>query len=214
MEQTQKIAVIGGTGKSGKYLVKQLLNQRFQIKILVRNPEKLLNQNSFVEVIEGDVKDYEIVRTLIDGCQAIISALGIGIPPSEPTIFSLATKNIIRGMNECNVQRYIALTGLNVDDPFDEKSFKTKSATDWMYANYPKSTADRQLEYRLLSESNIDWTLVRLPLIELTDRIYKTKISIEDCPGEKVSSSDLAKFLIAQVNDNSYIKKAPFIANV
>lgn len=214
MKQTQKIAVIGGKGKSGKYLIKQLLNQGFHIKILVRNPEKLLIQNSFVEVIIGDVEDYEVIKTLIEGCHALISALGMGIPPSEPNIFSLATKNIIRAMNECHVRRYIALTGLNVDAPFDKKCLKTKAATDWMYANYPKSTADRQLEYRLLSESIIDWTLVRLPLIELTDRIYKTKISIEDCPGEKVSSSDLAKFLIAQVTDNSYIKKAPFIANV
>lgn len=33
------IAVIGGTGKSGKFLVKQLLNQGFHINLLLRNPQ-------------------------------------------------------------------------------------------------------------------------------------------------------------------------------
>jgi hypothetical protein len=34
----------------------------------------------------------------------------------------------------------------------------------------PYTTADKQRELELLSESDIDWTLVRLPLIELTDK--------------------------------------------
>ena len=214
MEQTKKIAVIGGTGKSGKYLVKQLLAHGFHIKVLVRNPKRFINQNSFVEVIIGDVNDHEVIKTLTQGCHAAISALGSGIPPGEPNIFSQATQNIIRAMNESGVNRYIVLTGLNVDAPFDKKGPKIKAATNWMYANYPKSTADRQLEYQILSDSNIDWTLVRLPMIELTDERYKTKISLEDCPGDKISATDLAFFLIDQITDISYIRRVPFIANV
>lgn len=214
MEQIKKIAVIGGTGKSGKYLVKHLLNQGFHIKVLIRNPERFQIQSSLVEVIIGNVEDYEDIRTLVEGCHAVISALGLGLPPSEPTIFSLATKNIIRAMNECDVWRYILLTGLNVDAPFDKKGPKTASATDWMYANYPKTTADRQLEYSILSDSNIDWTLVRLPFIEQTDGRDKVSVSLEDCHGDKISATDLAHFLIEQLTDSTYIRKSPFIANV
>ena len=151
---------------------------------------------------------------MICDCDAIISALGLGLPLSEPTIFSLATTNIIKTMNEYGVRRYILLTGLNVDSPFDKKGNKTKSATDWMYANFPKSTADRQLEYQILNASSIDWTLVRLPLIEQTDTTGETKTSLEDCPGDKISATDLANFLIRQLAEKSFIKKAPFIANV
>lgn len=117
-------------------------------------------------------------------------------------------------MHECDVRRYILLTGLNVDAPFDKKGVKTKLATDWMYANFPKSTADRQHEYQILSDTNIDWTLIRLPLIEQTDVRNKIKISLEDCPGDKISATDLAHCLMEQLTDNTYIKKAPFIANV
>ena len=214
MKKIKRIAVIGGTGKSGKYLIKQLLEQAYPIKVLVRNPERFQIKNPLAQVIIGDVNDYEVLKSLICDCDTIISALGLGVPPSEPTIFSLATTNIIKAMNECGVGRYILLTGLNVNTPLDKKGNKTKSATDWMYANFPKPTADRQLEYQVLYASNIDWTLVRLPLIEQTDTTGKIETSLEDCPGDKISATDLANFLIGQLTEKSFIKKAPFIANV
>ena len=41
MEQKIKIAVLGGGGRTGKYLVTQLLSQGYHLKLLLRNPEKL-----------------------------------------------------------------------------------------------------------------------------------------------------------------------------
>ena len=214
MYQNIKIAVIGGTGKSGKYLVKELLQQGFCCIVLVRNPDQYEIKSSLIEVVHGDVKDYEMVRSLVQECNAVISTLGLGQPPSEYTIFSQATTNIIRAMQQYKIQRYILITGLNVDTPSDQKSVVTKSATEWMYTNFPKTTADKQLEYSILVESNIDWTLVRLPLIEQTDARNEVRVSLEDCPGDKISATDLAYFLVEQLSNNTYIKKSPFIANI
>lgn len=214
MNRTKKIAVIGGTGKSGEYLVTQLLAQEFQIKVLFRNPCNFQITNSLAEVVIGDVTNYSAVKALIEGCQAVISTLGLGIPASEPTIFSQATTNVIHAMNEQNVCRYIVTTGLNVDTPFDNKSPKTQLATDWMRKNFPVSTANKQSEFDILSNSNIDWTLVRLPLIEQTDLTGKIITSLEDCPGEKISATDLADFLIEQLFTDTFVRKSPFIASV
>jgi putative NADH-flavin reductase len=214
MNHKIKIAVIGGTGKSGKYLVKQLINQGFQLKVFVRNPDNFQVTNPLVEVVEGDITDYNSVHTLIKGCQAVISTLGLGVPASEPTIFSQATTHIIQAMQAHNVQRYIVTTGLNVDTPFDMKSSKTAFATDWMKKNYPISTANKQLEFDILNNSDIDWTLVRLPLIEQTEETYQISVSLEDCPGDKISATDLANFLIEQLSNDLFVKKSPFIANV
>lgn len=214
MKSKIKIAVIGGTGKSGKYLVKQLLEQGISFKILLRNPEKFQIESSLVQIIKGDVKDYNSIKTLLDDCPAIISTLGLGQLPSETSIFSQATTNVIRAMKECHVPRYILTTGLNVDTPFDKKGLKTKYATDWMYTHYPKTTADKQIEYNILSASNVNWTLVRLPLIEQTDERGEIQVSLEDCLGDKISATDLAYFLIEQLSADKYVKKAPFIANV
>jgi putative NADH-flavin reductase len=212
MNQKIKIAVIGGTGKSGKYLVTQLFNQGFCFRILLRDPAAFQIENPLAEIIKGDARDDQAVHSLINGCQVVISTLGQ--PKGEASIFSQATKNVIQAMNECKVRRYILITGMNVDTPFDNKSPKTKFATEWMKTNYPETTADKQTEYTILSESNVDWTLIRLPLIEQTDARNQIIVSLEDCPGDKISATDLAHFLIGQIDDDAYIEKSPFIANI
>jgi putative NADH-flavin reductase len=212
MQNNIKIAIIGGTGKSGKYLVQRLLSQALPLKLLVRHPETCQIKSPLVEIIPGDARNVEAVKSLIKGCQAVISTLGQ--PKGEEPIFSEATTNVIRAMNECGIKRYILITGLNVDTALDKKNPKTAFATEWMKNNYPKTTADKQREFELLSENDIDWTLVRLPLIEMTDDKSEWKASLEDCLGEKISATDLADFLIRQLFEEAYIKKAPFIANV
>jgi len=212
MQNNIKIAVIGGTGKSGKYLVQQLLSQAFSFKMLVRDPATCQIKSPLVEIVQGDARNMESVHSLIEGCQAVISTLGQ--PKGESPVFSQATTNIIRSMNQCGIKRYILITGLNVDTPLDKKNPKTAFATEWMKNNYPQTTADKQSEFQLLSESDIDWTLVRLPLIELTDNKGEWLTSLEDCPGEKIGATDLADFLIGQLFEEAYIRKAPFIANV
>ncbi len=214
MNQNIKVAVIGGTGKSGKYLVKQLLNQGFQIKVLLRNPDNFQIESPLVKIVKGNVSNYSSVLYLVEGCQAVISTLGLGLPTSEPTIFSQSTSNIIQAMNECKVHRYIVTTGLNVDTPFDKKSAQTALATDWMRKTYPVSTANKQLEYEMLTNSNVDWTLVRLPLIEQTDLRSQVSVSLEDCLGEKISTTDLAHFLVQQLFNDNYVRKSPFIASL
>jgi putative NADH-flavin reductase len=212
MQNKIKVAVIGGTGKSGKYLVQHLLSQGFHFKMLLRDPEKFSITSPFIEIIQGDVREYETVHRFIQECQAVISTLGQ--PKGEPPIFSQATRNVIRAMKECHIQRYILITGLNVDTPFDKKGDKTAFGTEWMKTHYPDTTTDKQTEWSVLSETDIDWTLVRLPLIELTNEPNKAGVSLEDCTGEKITAIDLANFLIGQLSDNRFIKKSPFIANV
>ncbi len=212
MQTTNTIAVLGGTGKSGSYLVRHLLNAGRRIKMLHRNPENGNIKNPLLEIVQGDARDPQAVKALMNGCDAVISTLGQ--PKGEPSIFSDATRNVIRAMNIFQVSRYIVITGLNVDTPQDEKSAHTAAATEWMKTNYQKTTADKQVEWEMLNASGLDWTLVRLPLIELTDDLPAIRISLADCPGEKISAASLAKFLVDQLNDKVYYRQSPFIANV
>lgn len=206
MEQHIKIAILGGTGKAGKYLVKELVKRGIHFKMLVRNSasrpiENLPINNPKVEIFDGDANDYEAIHSLINGCQAVISTLGN----------SQASAHLIRAMNECKISRYILLAGININTPFDKKGTKTQFATNWMYENYPIPTKNRQIEYKLVAASNLDWTLVRLPLIEQTDAKNAIKTSLEDCEGDKISATDLAYFLIKQLADKTFIRQAPFL---
>ncbi|UWX56659.1 NAD(P)H-binding protein [Maribacter litopenaei] len=164
-------------------------------------------------MIKGDARDYNSIWDLIDGCQAVISTLGQ--PKGEPPIFKDASKNIINALLKYNLKRYIVVTGLNVDTPFDKKDEKTSYATQWMYENFPATTKNRQEEYTYLTtQKGVDWTLVRLPLIVQTEEKYPFGVSLENCEGNNISATDLADFLISQLNDSSYIHESPFLFNV
>ncbi|MGG2093724.1 NmrA family NAD(P)-binding protein [Bacillus sp. S13(2024)] len=41
MDNTYKIAVIGGTGKVGRYIASEALKNGYQVRMLVRNPKKI-----------------------------------------------------------------------------------------------------------------------------------------------------------------------------
>jgi putative NADH-flavin reductase len=212
MQNNLPIAIIGGTGKSGKYLVAQLLSKGQAFKLLVRDLRNFQIKSPLIELVQGDVRDYTAVQALLKGCRAVISTLGQ--PKGESPIFSAATVNVLRAMDAYGVKRYILTTGLNVDTPSDQKGSRTSAATEWMKANYTATTADKQEEYALLAGSAIDWTLVRLPMIELSENKGRVATSLEDCPGDKIGSTDLADFLIAQLVEKEFLRKSPFIANV
>jgi nucleoside-diphosphate-sugar epimerase len=206
-----KIAVIGGTGKAGRYLVKQLLLQRFPVKLLHRKPDSLNFKEPLIETVKGDARDYAAINNLLEGCDAVLSCLSQ--PAGEPSIFSDATHNILKGIKAHNINRYITTAGLNVDTPFDEKSPTTQFGTNWMYQNFPVTTKDRQVEYQLLADSKISWTMVRLPLINQTDAISEIMVSLTDCPGSSISATNLALFMIKALHSDEYARQAPFIAD-
>jgi uncharacterized protein YbjT (DUF2867 family) len=213
MKQLQKIAVIGGAGRTGQYVVKQLLEKGFHISLLLRNPDMYTLSNPSVEVIKGDVLDAGVVNRLIGGCDAVIST--VGQRKGEPLVASAATTNILNAMERtgCREIRYVLLAGLNVDTPSDKKGPQTQEATDWMKATFPEIHEDRQRAYAILDQSPLNWTLVRVPFIEFNDERRDLKVSLTDCPGAKIGAADIAAFLIAQLTGDSYLRKVPFISS-
>ena len=212
MKNIQKVAVLGGGGRTGNYLVNQLLKEGFSVKLLLRNPENFSIQNNQIEMIKGDAVDLESIKSLLKDCQAVLST--IGQRKDEPLVASAATKNILQVMNDYGIQRYVLLAGLNIETPFDKKSTKTQMATDWMKTNFPIIQEDRQKAYDFLVESKIDWTQVRVPFIEFTDVSSEISISLEDCLGDKISAFDIATFMIQEMEASKFSRKSPFISAI
>jgi putative NADH-flavin reductase len=212
MHTINKVAVLGGNGKTGNRLVTHLINQGYQLKLLLRRPFEFNLHHPKIEIVPGDATEDKAIRRLLEGCHAIIST--IGQRKEEPMVASTATENILQSMKVFGIARYILLAGVNVDTPFDKKGVETKLATDWMQTNFPLIHADRQRAYSFLSVSDANWTLVRVPLIHFTDEEGCIEVSLVDCPGNKVYVRDIATFLSEQLSDTTYLKEAPFIASV
>lgn len=207
----KKIAVLGGTGKAGKYLIRELISQGYVVKALARDPRKMELSDPSLSVIQGNAREYEYIHRLLSDCDAAISTLG----PSrnEPDTCSIAVGHIIKAMQVLNIQRFIEVAGLGIDTPGDKKGILTRSLVAVMKLFASAVIADRQKDYELLRQSNILWTVVRCPMIKLIDASRNVKTSLMDSPGNHISATDLARFLIDQLNSEMFICKAPFISN-
>jgi len=212
MKNISKVAVLGGGGRTGKFLVNQLLEKGFSVQLLLRSPEKFTIQHSKIEIIKGDAIDEEVVHLLVKDCDAVVNC--IGQRPGEPMVASRATKNVLNAMSNFGLERYILLAGLNIDTPSDKKSHKTIMATDWMKTNFPEIQKDRQLTYDILVESNINWTQVRVPLIVFSDDTFQVSVDLEDCLGEKITAADISKFIIKEMTESKFSRQSPFISTI
>jgi nucleoside-diphosphate-sugar epimerase len=67
-----KIFVTGGTGFIGRALIKTLLEQGHQVRVLARRPQNLNNirHPAFIP-IQGDLSDVSLLRRTMDGCQQV-----------------------------------------------------------------------------------------------------------------------------------------------
>lgn len=205
------IAIIGATGKAGYYITKVLMEQGYPVKALVRNPAKLTHSSPLLTVVQGDATQPDNITRLLTGCTYIINA--IGQPGNPAPVFSQVSSNIIQAVPQTGVLKYLLITGLSIDVAGDDKSERVQQLSAWMRQQYPELIADKQHEYQLLEASSISWTIVRLPVIEQTEKRYAVEVSITDCPGEKISATDIGYFLASQLESEAFIRQAPFIAN-
>lgn len=210
MKKLQKIAVIGGGGRTGQYLVNQLIEKGYSLKLLLRHPERFTIQSPQIEIVHGDALNPEAVRALLEGCDAVLST--VGQRQGEPLVASQTSVNILQAIGD-SPARFVLLAGLNVDTPSDRKSEETAKATEWMRANFPAIHNDRQKSYSILAESSVEWIMVRVPYIEFNGVSGEIKVNATDSPGAKIDAADIAAFMIRQLTDDTWLRKAPFISN-
>jgi putative NADH-flavin reductase len=205
------IALIGATGKAGKYLTEHLLAAGYHVKALVRKPELYGRRHPSLQLIEGNILNRTAVTETLQHCSAVLSVLGQG--KDEQLISSIAAGNLLEAMEKQGISRYVFVCGLNIDVPGDHKGPQNLAKSQWMLENYPDVVADKQQAYSIVAASKADWTMVRLPTILTTADRAEVLIDLQDCPGENIFAGDLAAFLTAQLSNQQYHRKAPFIAN-
>ncbi|MED3078470.1 SDR family oxidoreductase [Bacillus wiedmannii] len=211
MESTNKIAILGANGKAGKFLVNEALEKGYQVKILTRNSNNMTITNENLETIIGDARDFSSIRELLQGCQAVINA--VGQPKNESYIFSTVTKHILEAMKEFEIKRYILISGGSLDVTGDQKGIVNKIGATLFKAFLSKMMQDKYKELQTIQGSDVDWTIVRLPFVMEGKSIGNIKESLVDMPGIKIQNSDIAPFVIKQINSERYVGKCPFISN-
>ncbi len=211
MEDSCRIAIIGGTGKVGYYIAKKALENGFRVRMLVRNPVKLAYNDNRIEIVKGDAQNIDSIRLLLKDCHIVINTLGQ--PVKDVPIYSSVTANVLSLMKEFAIKRYIGVTGASLNIKGDSKKMINRIGAKIFEVLFPKMMIDKKKELSILLKSDIKWTLVRLPFVIEGSETGVIKENLTDVPGTKITNADIAIFLINQVNDKKYIRKTPFISN-
>ncbi len=117
----KKIAVLGGTGKAGKYLIRELLREGYRVKALARNPQKIDQADESLEIIEGNAREYESIIPCFQVARLLSARWALQV--HEPDTCSIATGHILKAMQELNIQRFIEVAGLGIDAPWIKKDY-------------------------------------------------------------------------------------------
>jgi len=106
-----KIFITGGTGNIGQYVVLSMINAGHEALVLSRNPDKYpsLSKHQQVKMIRGDITDYKLMTTCVDGCDAVIHiALGWGDEPMSMLMNdTAATVNLLEASEKAGVKKFI-----------------------------------------------------------------------------------------------------------
>ena len=73
-----RVALFGGTGFEGSYIIKELINKKYKVKVLVRpgSENKLVHAND-CEIIVGDISNKECIGEMLSDVDAVIYNIGI-----------------------------------------------------------------------------------------------------------------------------------------
>jgi putative NADH-flavin reductase len=209
-----KIFIIGGSGRTGRELIKQGLEMGHEITALIRNPARFRLKDPGLTVIEGNVLHPGTFEDAVKGHDVVVSALGHHRYIIRTTILSEGTKNVIAAMEKHGVRRFICITSLGIHDSmFKLGLYYTLFTIPVILLFY---FLDKAKQENLIFKSNLDWTIVRPGQLHNGKKRTKYKHG----PGvgsyiltKMVSRADVAHFILMQLNDTTYIRKTPGIAN-
>jgi putative NADH-flavin reductase len=209
------ITVFGASGAIGKLLVKKALEDGYVVKAYVRNPSKLDFNHQNLEVIKGELQDYENIKKTISGVDVVISTLGAPVARNYEGFPVLeGHKNIIRAMKSENVKRFITIATPSVKFDKDVPSLVTKLPTIMAKIFLPKAYKEIVEIGKAVSSSDLDWTIVRF----IAPKDWTAKGQVKVTFGDKkiklgISRADIGDFILKQTNDNQYIHSMPIIGS-
>ena len=164
------------------------------------------------KLIVGDARDETALRQALKGRDAVVSALGTPASPfREVTLLSTATRALVRAMKPEHVSRLVCITGMGAGDSVGHGGFVFDQLIFPLLLR--KVYADKDRQEAIVRGSGLDWVLVR-PSV-LNDKPSRDTIraltDLSGFHGGTISRDNVAKFVLDQVRDNTWVHRSPLI---
>lgn len=206
------IVIFGASGRVGQLAVGEALRRGYSVRAIYHTTKPSILDNQELQHLQVNIADADAVNKVIQGTDAVISVLG-SWGTSSKDIVSTGTKHFIPAMQAHGITRIISLTGSEALDNTDKPAL-LRNITHTAASLFAKKILyDGEEHIRLLRASDLDWTVIRSPVMTARQqRGYKLSLTAPK-PWQTVSRQAVAKAVIDQLDGPAYSKTAPFIYN-
>lgn len=221
MNNPSHIALFGGSGRTGKEIILQALNQGYHVTTLVRDTDSIEFTNPALTVIKGSPMIEEDVKMTLSNTDTVMVALNVSRSSNfpwakiitPPEIFKVALRNIIDNMKMKYIERIITISAWGVHDSYPEATHMKKLMIK--YSKLGVTYQAHEEQERKLRESNLQWTAVRP--VNLKSYKYHKDLIIRHKNKEKLNSTvgrkDVARFMLEIISNPDYYRQTPAISN-
>jgi len=202
-DRETRIAVIGSTGRTGKLVLAEGLRRGYALTAFTRRPAELAGIDGLSAVVKGDGRKSDDVRRAVQGQDAVISIVAPeGRGPT--TVVSDAMSALLEGMQEAGVRRLVAVSVSAIEG---RRPWIAINLVRWILRKPYKDFARME---KLVASSQLDWTIVRPPLLTngpATGRV-RSQTGRKDLPHGpyRITRADLAATLLDLATDPQHIR--------
>lgn len=202
------VAVLGASGHVSKYIVPELLKMGFAVRVLSRSG---FHSNSHCEVFTGDALNASDINNFLVGADAVINC--IGQLKNASGFYTRVTENIISAMTGYRLRRYLLITNSAVVLSTDVRTLLTEIGAAAFKLLFPKMMVDKNEEVKVLMNSDLDWTIFRLPWVMDGQSSKGAKFSDSRMGGFRIFSRQVAEAVVQELSNRQHIRRAPLIYN-
>jgi putative NADH-flavin reductase len=209
-----RVLIIGASKGIGLETTRQALEVGHHVRALARSAAGMALSNPNLERVRGDALKPQDVKAALSGVDVVILTLGVGVGDLFRLVrlFSDATRVLVAAMKAQGVKRLICVTGFGAGDSHTNISFLQRIPFQIVFG---RAYEDKSLQESLIKKSGLDWTIVRPGVLTGGPRTGRYKILREATQWRNgiISRSDVADFLVRQIEDQTYVRQAPVLIN-
>ena len=207
-----RVLIIGASKGIGLETTRQALEAGHDVRALARSATGISLSNQKLEKVRGDALNSQDVEAALNGVAVVIQTLGVGLGDLfRPVhLFSDATRVLVAAMEAQGVKRLISVTGFGAGDSRASISCLQRVPFQLFLG---RAYDDKSLQEHLIKDSSLNWTIARPGVLTSGRRTGRYKIIDEPSQWRNgmISRSDVAEFLVRQIEDHTYIRKTPVL---
>lgn len=209
-----RVVVMGASRGIGLETTRQALVAGHEVRAVARSIDGIDFSDPKLTKLRGDALNRQDVNAALSDVEVVIQSLGVGFGDLlHPVhLFSDATRVLIEAMSTHGIKRLICVTGFGAGASRASIGYLQRLPFLMVFG---RAYADKSVQEHLIEQSGLEWTIARPGVLTGGPRTgrYKILTEVSQWRNGLISRADVADFLVRQIEDRTYIGRAPVLVN-